>query len=208
MDVNPAKGQSAKGLATRQHVVATALALFTAQGYEATSIEAVLAKAAVSRGALYHHFDSKEELFTAVLEVVETRVAKVTADASRHLADPLEALRAGCRAWIDLAGDAAVRQIVLRDAPAVVGWQTWREIDGRFAFGQLKAGLHNAAKTERLRPELVETMAHVLLAALLEIAMLVAWASDPPAARRLGRAALDALLDGLLAPRSAAGRGA
>jgi AcrR family transcriptional regulator len=200
-----ATGASARGATTRQHIVSVATTLFTEQGYEATSIEAVLAGSGVSRGALYHHFDSKEALYTAVLEAVEARIAKVTADASRHVGDPLEALRAGCNAWVDLGRDPAVRQIVLLDAPAVVGWQKWREIDARFGFGQLKAGLRNAAKAGRIRPELAETMAHILLAALLEVALLIARAADPVAATRIGRAALDELLDRLLgvAPRQA-----
>jgi AcrR family transcriptional regulator len=189
-----ARRESAKGLATHRHIVAIATALFTEQGYEATSIEAVLDRSGVSRGALYHHFESKEALYVAVLEAVEMRVAETTAAASRHLRDPLEALRAGCKAWIDLGRDPAVRQIVLIDAPAVVGWQKWREIDARFGFGQLKAALARAADGGRMRHELVDTMAHVLLAALLEIAMLIARADDPEAARRSGQVAVDTLL--------------
>jgi hypothetical protein len=100
-------------------------------------------------------------------------------------------------AWIELAGDPAVRQIVLHDAPAVVGWQKWREIDARFGFGQLKGGLRNAAKAGWIRPELVDTMAHVLLAAVLEIALLIARSEHPRAAMRSGRAALEILLKAL-----------
>ena len=118
-----AKHPSVKGLTTRRNIVDSATTLFTERGYEATSIEVVLEKSGISRGALYHHFDSKEALYVAVLEAVEARVADATAAASRHLSDPREALRAGCNAWIELAGDPAVRQIVLHDAPAVVGWQ-------------------------------------------------------------------------------------
>jgi AcrR family transcriptional regulator len=193
-----AKRPSVKGLTTRRNIVESATALFTEQGYEATSIEAVLEKSGVSRGALYHHFDSKETLYVAVLEAVEARVANATAAASRHLSDPREALRAGCNAWIELAGDPAVRQIVLHDAPAVVGWKKWREIDARFGFGQLKTGLKNAARAGRIRPELVDTMAHILLAALLEVALLIARSEHPRAATRSGRAALEKLLQALL----------
>jgi AcrR family transcriptional regulator len=184
-----------KGMATRAHIIGSASTLFTAKGYGATSIEQVLSAAGVSRGALYHHFDSKEALFTAVLEAVEERIATTTAEASRRVRDPLEALRAGCRAWIGLGTDPTVRQVVLLDAPAVLGWQKWREIDARHGFGQLKAGLKKVAGAGRMRTELVDTMAHVLLAALLEIALLVARSADPAAATRTGRAALDHLLD-------------
>ncbi len=193
-----AKHPSVKGLTTRRNIVDSATTLFTERGYEATSIEVVLEKSGISRGALYHHFDSKEALYVAVLEAVEARVADATAAASRHLSDPREALRAGCNAWIELAGDRTVRQIVLHDAPAVVGWSKWREIDARFGFGQLKVGLGNAARAGWMRPELVDTMAHILLAALLEIALLIARSEHPKVATRDGRAALDKLLKALL----------
>ncbi|HEY1935691.1 MAG TPA: TetR/AcrR family transcriptional regulator [Acetobacteraceae bacterium] len=185
-------------MATRGHIVAIATELFTGRGYEATSIETVLETSGVSRGALYHHFESKEALYIAVLEVVEARIADTTAAASRGLRDPREALRAGCNAWIDLSRDPAVRQIVLLDAPAVIGWQKWREIDARFAFGQVRAALTNAAKSGRLPLELVDTLAHILLAALLEIALVIARSSDAQAATRRGRAALDVLLDAIV----------
>ena len=192
------KRMSTKGEATHRRIIAIATRLFTKQGYNATSIETVLEKSGASRGALYHHFNSKEALYSAVLEAVEAKIAETTAEASRHLSDPREALRAGCNAFIELARDATVRQIVLLDAPAVVGWQKWREVDARFGFGQLKAGLKNAAKAGRMRPELVDTMSHVLLAALLEIALLIAQAKDPRDAIRSGRAAIDELLGTLL----------
>lgn len=190
--------RSDKGLATHRHIVATATALFTTRGYEATSIETVLETAGVSRGALYHHFKSKEALYIAVLEGVEARIAETTAAASHHLRDPREALRAGCYAWIGLSRDPAVRQIVLLDAPAVIGWHKWREIDARFAFGQVKAALTNAAKAGRVRLDLVESLAHILLAALLELALVIARSSDARAETHRGRAALDVLLGAIV----------
>jgi AcrR family transcriptional regulator len=192
--------KSAKGQATRAHIVATARELFAQAGYDATSIETVLERSGVSRGALYHHFEDKEALFTAVLEAIEATIAQATVDASRGIADPVEALLAGCNAWLDVSRDPAVRQIVLVDAPAVVGWQKWREIDARFGFGLLKGALKNAAAAGRLRGDLVEVFAHVLLAAVLEIALLIARAADPAAAAKQGRTALRELIGRLLGP--------
>jgi AcrR family transcriptional regulator len=192
--------KSAKGQATRAHIVGVAGELFAQAGYDATSIETVLARSGVSRGALYHHFEDKEALFTAVLEAIEARIAQATVEASRGIADPVEALRAGCNAWLDVSCDPAVRQIVLVDAPAVVGWQKWRDIDARFGFGLLKGGLKNAAAAGRLRADLVEILAHVLLAAVLEIALVMARAEDAAAAAENGRAALRELIDKLLGP--------
>ena len=153
---------SAKGQTTRARIVRIAGELFAEAGYEATSIETVLARSDVSRGALYHHFQGKEDLFVAVLEAVEATIAQATVDASRGIDDPVAALYAGCNAWLDLSRDPAVRQIVLMDAPAVVGWQKWREIDARFGFGLLKGSLKSAAAAGRVREDLVDILAHVL----------------------------------------------
>jgi hypothetical protein len=91
-----------------------------------------------------------------------------------------------------------VRQIVLIDAPAVVGWQKWREIDARHGFGLLKAALASAAESGRVRRDLVDTFAHMLLAALIEVALMVSRAEDPKVALRTGRSALAELIDRLL----------
>jgi AcrR family transcriptional regulator len=186
------------GQATRERIIATARRLFAAEGYEGTSTESVLAKSGVSRGALYHHFHNKEALFAAVLEVVETDVASVTARASANAKDPVEALRAGFDAFLELARDPEVRQIVLIDAHSVVGWQKWREIDERHGFGRLKDALKSLAATGRIREDMVDIFAHVLLAALVEVAFLIARAPDPAEATRTGRRAMNELLDRLL----------
>ena len=189
----------ARGQATRQHLVTVAMRLFARTGFAATSIEAVMAAAGASRGALYHHFDSKTQLFEAVLERVEADIAHSVVAASRGIADPVEALRAGCNAWFDLAREPAVRQIVLVDAPSVVGWAKWREIDARHGFGLMKASLKNAAKAGRVDSDLIDMLAHMLLASVLEIALIIARANDPVAAKQEGRAAFEALIDRLFA---------
>ena len=188
-----------RGQATRLRIVATATALFSTLGYEATSIEAVLRDSGVSRGALYHHFDSKESLFEAVLEAIEAELAQAAIAASRGIADPADALRAGCDVFLDLTQTAKIRQIVLVDAPAVLGWQKWREIEARHGFGLLKAALEAAAARGQVRPGLVDMYAHMLLAALIEVALMVSRADDPADALKTGRAALGELLDRLLA---------
>jgi AcrR family transcriptional regulator len=187
-----------KGISTRERIVATARRLFAASGYEATSTETVLEQAGVSRGALYHHFENKEALFAAVLEAVETDVASAADRAATGIHDPVEALRAGFDAFLELACDPEVRQIVLIDAHSVVGWQKWREIDERHGFGRLKAGLKKIAATGRMRQDMVDIFAHMLLAALIEVAFLIARAPDPVVAARTGRSAMHELLDRLL----------
>jgi AcrR family transcriptional regulator len=188
-----------KGLTTRQHIVAVATHLFTQAGYEATSVEAILSACGISRGALYHHFASKDELFEAVFEAIEEEIAKETAEASRGIADPADRLRTGCKAFLELVHIDRFRQIALVDAPSVLGWRNWREIEERHGFGALKAGLKAAAKVRGLNREPVDEMAHMLLAALIEGALLIIRAEDPASVRRSTIAAIDRLIDGILA---------
>jgi AcrR family transcriptional regulator len=189
----------AQGETTRAELITIGRRLFAAHGYDGTSIDAVLREANMSRGALYHHFDGKDALFAAVLETVEADVARVIAKAAAGVGDPVAAFRAGCDAWLRLARDPEVRQIALIDAPAVVGWQQWRAIDERYAFGLLKSGLQAAAAAGRVRADVVDVLAHMLLAALAEVALVVARAGDGAKAVKQGQAAVHELLDRLFA---------
>jgi AcrR family transcriptional regulator len=189
---------AARGAATRDQLVVVATRLFAAHGFEDTSIEAVLAEAGVSRGSLYHHFKGKHALFEAVLEEVETDVGRRTLDATEGATTAADALRAGCLAWVELAGDPVVQQVVLIDAPSVLGWDKWREVEEAHALGMVKAALAAVAETGALAPELVDMFAHVLLASMNEIALLVARSDDPEAATRDATAAVEELLTRLL----------
>jgi len=187
-----------RGAATRAQLIAIATRLFASRGYEDTSIEAVLQEAGVSRGSLYHHFAGKEALFEAVLDDVETRVGRQTIAAAVGADGPADALRAAFLAWIKLAGDPVVQRILLIDAPAVLGWERWRAMEERHALGAIRATLQAIADQGNLRPELVGTLAHVLLASVNEIALVVARSEDPAAAMREGADAIDELLRRLL----------
>jgi AcrR family transcriptional regulator len=188
-----------RGQSTREQLIAIATRLFGERGYEGASIEAVLRESGVSRGALYHHFDNKEALFEAVFEGVETSVSHEIVAATAGLDDPVDALRAGSVAWVRLAADPVVRRVVIIDAPAVLGWDRWREIESRYGLGMLKVAVQGVADAGRLRADLVDLFAHMVLAAMNEIAQLVARADDADAAVRQGEAAVDELLKRLLA---------
>jgi AcrR family transcriptional regulator len=192
--------RAAKGQATRERIIRIAAKLFAKAGYEAVSIELVLAKSGLSRGALYHHFDGKAALFEAVLEAMESDIAQQIRAASRGVADPVAALRLGCDAWIGLSRRPAIRQIVLIDAPAVLGWEKWREIDARFGFGLLKASLKAAASLGRIERGKVEIAAHVLLAALMEVVLVIARSNDPEREAGLSRSIIGELIDKLVGP--------
>jgi len=187
-----------QGRQTRDRLIATATRLFAEHGYEGTSIEAVLEEARVSRGALYHHFANKEALFEAVLEAVETSIQGTLVAEAIGSRDPVEALRTACRTWVRLAGDPTIRRIAIIDAPSVVGWQKWREIDGRHNFGILRATLEAIAATGAIRRDSVDLFAHLLLAALLEAALVIAHSETPAAEQQ--EAVLDEFITRLVGP--------
>ena len=168
-----------QGRQTRDRLIAAATRLFAEDGYEGTSIEAVLQEADVSRGALYHHFANKEALFEAVLEGVEATLAGAIVAEAVTSGDPVEALRVGCLAWVRMAGDPTIQRIAIIDAPSVVGWQRWREIDDSYGFGMLRATLEAIAAMGRIRKDSVDLFAHMLLAALFEAALVMAHTDGP-----------------------------
>ena len=184
----------AQGRATRGQLIEVATSLFAERGYEGTSIEAVLAAAGVSRGALYHHFAGKEALFTAVLQAISGRITVEITEAVRDCTDPVDAMHTGALAWIDLAGDPVIQRVMLVDAPSVLGWEQWRAMEEHHALGLIRTVLQVIADEGKTRPELVGTMAHVLLASVNEVALLVARSDDKEAAMQAGADTIDELL--------------
>lgn len=187
-----------KAASTKAKIIAVARRLFATRGYAGTSTEAVLEEAQVSRGALYHHFENKEALFAAVMEAVEADITAATAKARGSASDPVEGLRRAFNAFLDLACETEVRQIVLKDAHSVLGWQRWREIEERYGLGRLKLAMKAIAATGRIPEDMVDTFAHILLASLIETAFLVARSPEPQVAARMGRKTIKELLARLL----------
>jgi AcrR family transcriptional regulator len=192
--------RAAQGRATRGQLVDVATGLFAEHGYEGTSVEAVLAAAGVSRGALYHHFAGKEALFEAVVTAATDRVTAELGQAIRGCTDPVDALRTAAVAWISLALDPVIQRIVLVDAPSVLGWDRWRTMDDGRTLGAMRAMLQAVSDSGRLPPELVVPFAHMILAGLDEIVLVIARADDIEAAVGEGTAAVEELLSRLLRP--------
>ena len=192
--------RAAQGRATRGQLIEVATGLFAQHGYEATSIEAVLTAAGVSRGALYHHFASKEALFTAVLEALSERITVQLTEVISGCTNPVDAVRTGALGWIDLAGNPVIQRIMLVDAPSVLGWEQWRAMDEGRTVGAMRDMLQAVSDTGRLPQELVDPFAHMILAALDEAAMVVARASDSRVAVAEGRQAVEEFLARLLRP--------
>lgn len=190
----------AQGRATRDQLIEVATRLFAERGYEDTSIEAVLAAAGVSRGALYHHFAGKDALFEAVVASVDERINAEMGAAIGSEQDPVAVLHAGALKWIDLAGDPVIQRIVLTDGPAVLGWERWRTMDEGRTYEQARALLQAVADAGQLRQDLVNGFAHMILGAVDAMALVIARADDQKAALAEGRVAVEELLTRLLVP--------
>jgi AcrR family transcriptional regulator len=187
-----------RGKTTRERLVAVGFDLFGTRGYEATSVGAILEAAGLARGAFYHHFATKADLFDAVLDRVIAQIAEASAEAAGKFDDPVDKLRAGCATWLDVALDPAIQRIAFLDGASVVGWDRYREIDEGYTLGGLKAALRAISRSGRLPADSVEVLAHMLGGAVGEAAKLIVRAEDPAAARKAGQAALDTLLNRLV----------
>jgi AcrR family transcriptional regulator len=196
--------QDLRSEATRQRLIAAARTLFAERGYPGVATEAIVQAAGVTRGALYHQFRDKAALFAAVGETIQAEIAhRITAGAQADgPSDPMTALQAGVRRFLEVCADPAVERILLLDGPAVLGWQAWRELADRYGLGLLQHALQDAIDAGAITPQPVVPLAHVLLGALDECALYVARAADPAAARQQCTAILQQLLDGLTPPPS------
>ena len=180
---------------TRRQLVTAARALFGARGYANVGTEEVVRAAGVTRGALYHQFRDKADLFAAVAEQVEAEIAeRIAAGAAGATADPVGALRAGARLFLDACAEPEVERIILLDAPAVLGWEAWRDLAGRYGLGLVQIALQTAMDAGAIVPQPVVPLAHVLIGALSECALYVAGTEDPATAREQCAAIFDRIL--------------
>lgn len=166
------------GIATKAALIKTARDLFAA-GYDSVGTPAIADAAGVTRGALYHHFPDKRALFAAVVEeIAKDLVDRIEAASSAYENDPVAAVLAGCKEFISACQDDETRQVFLVDAPAVLGWSTWREIDARHGLGSLKTGLRSCAAAGYISMDEVETAAYLISGALNEATFALAHASE------------------------------
>jgi len=194
----PVKSRQAKNAAaTRAALLRVARKLFTERGYAETATEELVRRARVTRGALYHHFRDKQDLFKAVLDEEQVKLAgSIKAVAARE-SDPWRALMAGCHAFLDACLDPSVQQILLIDAPAVLGWGGCREADAMYYLESVKTAIQAAIDRRLISPQPVDALARIILGALNEAAMLIANADDEQAARRDVSQVVDRLLGGI-----------
>jgi AcrR family transcriptional regulator len=191
--------QAERSAATRAALIGAARRLFAERGYAAVGTPEVAAAAGVTRGALYHQFAGKAELFLAVYEALEQELAERVGEqvAAAGATDPIDALAAGAEAFLDACAEPEVQRIVLIEAPAVLGWDTWRAIGLKYGLGLTEAILRTAIDAGRIGEQPVRPLAHVLIGALDEAALYVARAGDPAAARDEMGAVLRRIVRGL-----------
>jgi AcrR family transcriptional regulator len=195
------RSQAERTESTRRALVQAARALFAERGYAGVGTEEIVRAAGVTRGALYHHFAGKRELFEAVYEQVEVDVAeRIAAGAlSGGGESPLDAMRAGAEMFLQACTEPEVQRIALLDGPSVLGWDRWREIATEHGLGLIEMTLQAAIDAGAIAPQPVRPLAHVLMGALDEAAMLVARADEPERARAEVSRTLDMLIGALSA---------
>ncbi|WP_345288211.1 TetR/AcrR family transcriptional regulator [Streptomyces gulbargensis] len=179
--------------ATRRALLAESRRRFAADGYHHVVLGEVARAAGVTKGAAYHHFDSKAGLFRAVVREVQHELGERVATEAERYEDLWEQLRAGCRAFLAAGTDPAVRQILLVDAPTILGWDEWRAMDDESSARHLAEALTALAEAGVIADQPVEPLARLLSGAINEAALWIARGGDP----QTGEQALDRLLAGL-----------
>jgi AcrR family transcriptional regulator len=193
--------QAERSAETREALIVAARQLFAVHGYADVSLETIVRTAGVTRGALYHHFADKTELFAAVFERVEGEVAARMGEAiaAAQQTDPVEVMRLGAGFWLDACAEPEIQRIVLVDAPAVLGWTRWTEIGNRYNIGLVRALLADAIETGRIPPQPVEATALTMLGAMREATLYIARAQDHDQARRDAGAVMNRIISALAA---------
>jgi len=184
---------------TQGHLVAAARMEFARVGYAGTATERIVDLAGVTRGALYHHYRGKRELFEAVFAELQREIATRIEERSTQGKDGFENLVAGCEAWLDACLDADVQQIVLLDGPAVLGWRRWIEIDARYSARLLREGIDVCIEAGLLVDVDGATLTRALSGAMNELALHLAQSPNTTKNRRTAGRTMHALLKGLLA---------
>ena len=183
--------------ATRAALVRTARKLFAKHGYANVSIEDIVTRARMTRGALYHHFTDKADLFKAVLEGVMAGVVQQVKAEAMAQGRPEKHLEAGVEAMLDATMDPEVQRILLIDGPSVVGWDAWREMEERYGLGEIRNALAAAMDADYLEPQPLDYIAPMILSAVYEASFQIARAEDTRRARAEAGQAMGRLLAGL-----------
>lgn len=188
--------RAAQAAATRRDLLQHARKLFAQTGYTDASTDEVVRRAKVTKGALYHHFANKLDLYRAVVEDMERELVAKMAGAAESARQPQKKLEAACRAYLDACLDSTLTRILVLEAPVVLGWKDWCALAHRHEIAALARYLESVVATSTTGEPPLE-MAHVLLGALNTAARVIATADEPQKARAQVEGTIDRLLAGL-----------
>lgn len=192
--------QQDRSAGTRTALTAAARELFTTRGYQAVPAEEITRTAGVTRGALYHHFGDKQGLFRAVVEEVEREITAEVESALEQAPDTLTGMAAALSVFLDICLRDDVRRISLTDAPAVLGWEAWRELEAEYGLKLLVDALAGAHAEGLLVDLPLRTLAQLVLSAVMEAARMIAAADDPARVRAEAEQVFAGWLGSLLRP--------
>jgi AcrR family transcriptional regulator len=195
MAVEKPTTKAAQREVTTKRLLEVARVHFTKHGYAQTATEKIVEEAGVTRGALYHHFGSKDGLFKAVVEVVQQDVAVQIEAAVSKTNDPWQQLLIGCKTFLTASMDADIQQIMLVDAPAVLGFETWREIDSQTSMHLLQENIQELVDKKIIGIPYVEAFTHLLSGAMNEAALWVVRSKNPKQALTEAIKTLEHLLE-------------
>lgn len=194
---HPRTARDAQAESTRLALLRHARRLFLSRGYAESSTDELARRAKLTKGALYHHFSNKQEIYRAVVEDMGKEVVARIEAAAGASSDPASRLRAVCEAYLDACMDANLARILVIEAPVVLGWKAWCDIAQEHEVRALAKRLGEAVAAGIIREQPLETMAQVLLGALNTAARVVTTAADPVSARAQVGETIERLLRGL-----------
>ena len=189
--------QAERREATRGAIIRAGIDLFGRNGFAATTVDQLAEQAGVAKGAVYHHYSTKEAIFEAVFDKVSADVAVLVSAAARQAPDAIAAIAVGTKAYFRICSEGPVGRIILGDGPVVLGWQRWREVDSRHFGAMMPMALEAAVAQGLIEEQPVEPMAHLLLGAVTEAAVACAGSNTPAETGQRHAEALERLLSGL-----------
>ncbi|MFE7744806.1 TetR/AcrR family transcriptional regulator [Nocardia sp. NPDC057455] len=196
----PRRSQEDRSRATRAALEQAGRRLFTERGWAGTSAEELVTEAGVTRGALHHHYGDKRGLFLAVLEQIEVEITEEieNAIAAVDSEDVMAGMAAGLALFLEICQRPAVLRIALTDAPAVLGWQAWREFESAHGLGLITTQLERARAAGLIADAAIPVLAQLVVSMISEASLIVAHAEDPELARAQTQQSVLLLISGLL----------
>ena len=194
-----------QGSETQKTLRREARKIFAKKGYSGANTNELVQRARVTKGALYHHFANKRDLYHAVVEDLEQELVERLEEAAAAAAaksagagdEPWDRLSAMCRAYLDACRDPALARMLVLEAPVVLGWKTWCDLEQKYEVAAFARCLEEANRDAGALREPAETLAQVILGALTTGARVIATAADPEAARGEVQKTIDRLIAGL-----------